>query len=388
LLPINFRVSTGTFVRRYHCVKGDAAVSQLADAHNRLVLAAAEGGTPSEQSGALELAEPQSAPKPVELHHNILTVLRAVVRADVAYCYTGNFAGSAEIPGSVLSAQTTLSAPKRTYSQLIASVQARGNRISACHIFTALTKSSVFVAPSLVCTSSNGLLLSLQTERQWLGVAGVARCCDSDVWEQEDVANLGQVVSAICSLVELHQRCAELSRYALARRQTGKACNVLCVINLSSPRIAWLNTEQLSEDERRRLLESEAELQATASALAHGSKNRSIYWSCGRIKELTDLGESALFGVGRSVLLDLDFLDSQNGAPRLGLSTREREIADLLVAGYAAINAAAVLHLSEHTVRTYIRRLYRKLNVSNRADLVRELIGSAAYDPGVVGDLL
>jgi DNA-binding CsgD family transcriptional regulator len=54
-----------------------------------------------------------------------------------------------------------------------------------------------------------------------------------------------------------------------------------------------------------------------------------------------------------------------------GLSKREQEIGALLVAGYAAVNAAAVLGLSEHTVRTYVRRLYRKLAVSNRAELVR-----------------
>jgi DNA-binding CsgD family transcriptional regulator len=54
-----------------------------------------------------------------------------------------------------------------------------------------------------------------------------------------------------------------------------------------------------------------------------------------------------------------------------GLSKREQEIGALLVAGYAAVNAAAVLGLSEHTVRTYVRRLYRKLGVSNRVELVR-----------------
>lgn len=64
------------------------------------------------------------------------------------------------------------------------------------------------------------------------------------------------------------------------------------------------------------------------------------------------------------------------------LSHRERQIARLLVEGYAAINAAAVLQLSEHTVRTYIRRLYRKLEVTNRADLVRTLV-SPGYGEAV-----
>ena len=57
-----------------------------------------------------------------------------------------------------------------------------------------------------------------------------------------------------------------------------------------------------------------------------------------------------------------------------GLSRREREIARLLVAGYSGVNVAAISGLSENTVRTYVRRLYGKLNVQNRADLVRKLM--------------
>jgi DNA-binding CsgD family transcriptional regulator len=57
-----------------------------------------------------------------------------------------------------------------------------------------------------------------------------------------------------------------------------------------------------------------------------------------------------------------------------GLSRREREIARLLVAGYSGVNVAAISGLSENTVRTYVRRLYTKVGVSNRADLVRRLV--------------
>ena len=55
------------------------------------------------------------------------------------------------------------------------------------------------------------------------------------------------------------------------------------------------------------------------------------------------------------------------------LSAREREIARLLVEGYSVLNAAALLDISENTVRTYVRRLYQKLGISSRLDLVREL---------------
>jgi DNA-binding CsgD family transcriptional regulator len=68
-------------------------------------------------------------------------------------------------------------------------------------------------------------------------------------------------------------------------------------------------------------------------------------------------------------------------ALRYGLSAREREIAQLLIDGYATLNAAAILELSEHTVRTYVRRLYKKLNVSNRADLAGRLRTAPGDDP-------
>jgi DNA-binding CsgD family transcriptional regulator len=57
-----------------------------------------------------------------------------------------------------------------------------------------------------------------------------------------------------------------------------------------------------------------------------------------------------------------------------GLSRREREVARLLVAGYSGVNVAAISGLSEHTVKTYVRRLYAKLGVTRRAELVRKLV--------------
>jgi len=47
-----------------------------------------------------------------------------------------------------------------------------------------------------------------------------------------------------------------------------------------------------------------------------------------------------------------------------------------------------VLGISEHTVRTYIRRLYRKLDVTNRADFVRRYIALVGAEAGVAGDVV
>jgi DNA-binding NarL/FixJ family response regulator len=53
-----------------------------------------------------------------------------------------------------------------------------------------------------------------------------------------------------------------------------------------------------------------------------------------------------------------------------GLSEREREILRLIVAGRTNKELAAELELSIHTVDTYLRRIYSKLEVHNRSGAV------------------
>jgi len=79
-----------------------------------------------------------------------------------------------------------------------------------------------------------------------------------------------------------------------------------------------------------------------------------------------------VFGGAKCAVLRVE--PQAKAAPIEGLSKREREIARLLVAGYSGVNVAAISGLSENTVRTYVRRLYQKLGVANRADLVRKLM--------------
>jgi DNA-binding CsgD family transcriptional regulator len=82
-----------------------------------------------------------------------------------------------------------------------------------------------------------------------------------------------------------------------------------------------------------------------------------------------------VFGSGRYAAVRVEPLMQGGAVPLIdGLSKREREIAKLLVAGYTGVNVAAIAGLSENTVRTYVRRLYAKLGVSSRADLVRKLM--------------
>jgi DNA-binding NarL/FixJ family response regulator len=58
----------------------------------------------------------------------------------------------------------------------------------------------------------------------------------------------------------------------------------------------------------------------------------------------------------------------------LRLTQREKEILSLLGKGFSNKDLAKLLGLSPETVRTHTKNLYRKLNVSDRAEAVREAI--------------
>ena len=52
------------------------------------------------------------------------------------------------------------------------------------------------------------------------------------------------------------------------------------------------------------------------------------------------------------------------------LSTREQEVLDLIARGYLLKEVSEAMKLSEHTVDTYLRRIYEKLHVHSRAQAV------------------
>nr|WP_255507815.1 response regulator transcription factor [Ottowia sp. GY511] len=63
---------------------------------------------------------------------------------------------------------------------------------------------------------------------------------------------------------------------------------------------------------------------------------------------------------------------NSEGADDTALSTREVEVLRLVSRGHTLEEVARALSLSRHTVRTFVRRLYAKLQVNTRAQAVRE----------------
>jgi DNA-binding NarL/FixJ family response regulator len=75
--------------------------------------------------------------------------------------------------------------------------------------------------------------------------------------------------------------------------------------------------------------------------------------------------------------LILRFQEGAAGAPRgpvPALSQREQEVLELVVKGFTFGEIARLLDLSTHTVGTFVRRIYRKLEVRSRGEAVFEAL--------------
>lgn len=73
--------------------------------------------------------------------------------------------------------------------------------------------------------------------------------------------------------------------------------------------------------------------------------------------------------------------NAPNTEPLPELTPREREVLEHLVQGANYLNVAARLGIGAETVRTHIKSIYRKLHVSNRADVVRTAIERKLVKP-------
>jgi DNA-binding NarL/FixJ family response regulator len=62
------------------------------------------------------------------------------------------------------------------------------------------------------------------------------------------------------------------------------------------------------------------------------------------------------------------------------LSAREREVLNLITKGFTAAEIAQFIGVSQHTVLTYVRRIYRKLRVNSKAEAIYE-----ARQRGILG---
>jgi len=64
----------------------------------------------------------------------------------------------------------------------------------------------------------------------------------------------------------------------------------------------------------------------------------------------------------------LSFFQPQKTAPETEITPREKEVLTLIAHGYSVRGTAESLSLSHHTVASYVKDIYRKLQINSRAE--------------------
>jgi DNA-binding CsgD family transcriptional regulator len=227
---------------------------------------------------------------------------------------------------------------------------------------------------------TQALVLFLHEGGVLFGIAGLERRAGEPAFTSEDCHRLEMLAPFIVTAARAQMSYDELTREAAAMRALGKVSGTLYVVDRDKGKVVWaINRDRGIDWDADVTPVEELVVQATEQSLTARAKGDAIPPTPPRLPEGTVMAVAKIegdpvFGAAKCAVLRVEPQDKPGVAAMEGLSKREREIARLLVAGYSGVNVAAIAGLSENTVRTYVRRLYTKLGVNNRADLVRKLV--------------
>ncbi|MEL5958265.1 LuxR family transcriptional regulator [Streptomyces sp. CLV115] len=109
--------------------------------------------------------------------------------------------------------------------------------------------------------------------------------------------------------------------------------------------------------------------------LENGEKDSAVFHSEIAAEAAGIFGRNWLAPVAESISLKAarDSDDNSSGTPLSVISDREREIADLVGAGYTNQRIAALLSISTKTVETHMSRIFKKLGLNSRAALAHTI---------------
>jgi DNA-binding CsgD family transcriptional regulator len=226
----------------------------------------------------------------------------------------------------------------------------------------------------------HALLFFLHEGGVLFGLAGLERREKEGEFTAADVEKLEAIGPFVAAGARAQIAYDELSREAAALRAFSKVSGTLFVVDRERKRVIWAaNRERGVEWDSDVLPIEEHVVDAAEQSLEARAKQEALptppRLPSGAVVAVAKIEGDPVFNNAKCAILRVEPQDK--AAPIGGLSKREREIARLLVAGYSGVNVAAISGLSENTVRTYVRRLYQKLGVANRADLVRKLMSPA-----------
>lgn len=229
---------------------------------------------------------------------------------------------------------------------------------------------------------TRAILLFLHEGGVLFGLCGLERRDGDAAFTGADLSRLEALAPfAVCG-ARAQIAYDERTRESVALRALGKVTGSLYVVDRDKKSVVWAADRQRGIAWDDDVAPYEAALaDAAEHMLAARARGEALptppRLPMGSVVSVAKLEVDPVFGNARCAVVRIE--PPQEASPQAqqlleGLSKREREIARLLVAGYSGVNVAAIVGLSENTVRTYVRRLYQKLDVSNRADLVRKLV--------------
>ena len=223
----------------------------------------------------------------------------------------------------------------------------------------------------------HALVLFMHEGGVLFGLAGLERRTSEGPFGEEDRIAVEGVAPFIVAGARAQLQHDELSREAAALRALGKVNGIIYVIDRDKKRVVWAADREHGvdwDDDVEPL--HELLVDAVETSLAARARGDALptppRLPTGSLVAVARVDDDPVFAGARCAVVRVE--TTKRPAAMEGLSKREREIARLLVAGYSGVNVAAISGLSENTVRTYVRRLYAKLGVNNRADLVRKLV--------------
>jgi DNA-binding CsgD family transcriptional regulator len=233
---------------------------------------------------------------------------------------------------------------------------------------------------------TQALLLFLHEGGPLFGLAGLERRAGDAPFTDDEKRALEELGPFVVAGARSQLRFDELSREAAALRVLGRVKGAVYVVDRDEGRVLWAADRQAGlywEDDVRpieKALVGAAEEWMAARERADALPSPLRLPGGGAVVSVARLEGDPVFGGARCVAVSVE--SSSRPDAMESLSRREREVARLLVAGYSGVNVAAISGLSEHTVKTYVRRLYTKLGVNRRADLVRKLVAPPSSQSG------
>jgi DNA-binding CsgD family transcriptional regulator len=318
----------------------------------------------------------------------VLDALRSVVQAPAAFVCLGTddaraYADSSRlVDGAVLPIkETDRVSLTAAFGFVLTDVCATQRRAyEATELYPAAERMALpyFAKHSAADKLTHTLIVFLHEGGVLFGLCGLERRTDDGPFAATDVATVEALAPFIVAGARAQIAYDELAREASSLRALARGTGALFVVDRDARRVVWAADREHGIDWKEDVLPIEDDLVNAAKKLLEASARGEALPTPprlphGSVTQVAKIDDDPVFGTARVAVVRVEPL-GQKAATIDVLSRREREIARLLVAGYSGVNVAAIAGLSENTVRTYVRRLYQKLSVSNRADLVRKLM--------------